>query len=190
MNSLIDFKEFNKINSYFPKNINKITYDFSIDYPLNIFPKIVKYLRKNIACKTHLIAYKTYIDYRDKTGRTIIIKILIDIDGLKVEFSFAIIFSEDEDGDYYNFNEYIFLGLFLIYKDYQKFINNISPFERVLDCSSDYGISGAHQIGRNLTKIFNELYKFNKTDIINLQNYIDNNLISKIIDNNLIFKII
>jgi hypothetical protein len=167
MNSLIDFKEFDKINSYFAKDINKITYDFSIDYPLNIFPKIIQCFRKNITSKTHL-------DYKDKTGNTTIITILIDIDGLKVEFSFTYFY---EGGDYYNFNEYIIEELFLIYNDYQKFINNISPFERVLDCS-DYGIStqGAHQIWRNLTKIFNELYKFNKTDIINLQNYIESNI--------------
>lgn len=167
MNSLIKFKNFDKINSYFAKDINKIIYDFSIDYPLNIFPKIIQCFRKNITSKTHL-------DYKDKTGSTNIITILIDIDGIKVEFSFTYFY---EGGDYYNFNEYIIEELFLIYNDYQKFINNVSPFERVLGCS-DYGIStqGAHKIWSNLTKIFNELYNFNKTDITNLQNYIENNI--------------
>ena len=168
MNSLIDFKKFDKMNYHIAKDINKLIYDFSIDYPLNIFPKIVKYLRENITCKTHL-------DYKDKTGSTSIITILIDIDGTKVEFSITCVYITP----YCNFNQCMTEELFLIYNDYQKFINNISPLERVLGCSgSNYGIStqGAHQIWSNLTKIFNKLYKFNETDRINFQNFIDNNI--------------
>jgi len=166
MNSLIDFKEFDKINHHFAKDINKVIYDFSIDYPLNIFPKIIEYFRKNITCKIHL-------DYRDKTGNTSIITILISIDGIEVEFSITYVY---DGGDYFNFNEYMTEELFLIYNDYQKFIQNDLPFERI--CCLDDGISnhGYHQIWSNLTNIFNKLYKFNETDIINFQNFIDNNI--------------
>ena len=168
MNSLIDFKKFDKINCHFAKDINKIIYDLSIDYPLNIFPKIVQYFRKNITFKTHL-------DYRDKTGNTSIVKIFIDIDGTKVEISFSYVY----DGvDYFNFNEYMIEEIFLIYNYYQKYRQNDTPFERVMFCCSDNGISnhGAYQIWKNLTNIFNKLYKFNATDMINFQNYIDNNI--------------
>jgi len=98
---------------------------------------------------------------------------LIDIDGIEVEFSITYVY---DGGDYFNFNEYMTEELFLIYNDYQKFIQNDLPFERI--CCLDDGISnhGAHQIWSNLTNIFNKLYKFNETDIINFQNYIENNI--------------
>ncbi|SVC85096.1 uncharacterized protein METZ01_LOCUS337950, partial [marine metagenome] len=72
MNSLIDFKEFDKINHHFAKDINKVIYDFSIDYPLNIFPKIIEYFRKNITCKIHL-------DYRVRTVFRILIQLYVSI---------------------------------------------------------------------------------------------------------------
>ncbi len=162
MNSLIDFKKFDKMNYHVAKDINKLIYHFSNDYPLNLFPEIIEYFRKNITCKSHL-------DYKDKCGETSILPIYISN---LTEFSIT---CNMECDTIENLNEYMVEEIFLMYLDYYYWKNN-DPISTLHWQSNGISNNGAYLIWSNLTNIFDKLYQFNETDTINFHDYIHNNI--------------
>ena len=151
MNSLIDFKKFDKMNSHIAKDINKLIYHFSNDYSIEFFHELTTNFMKNLNLKM-------YADYRDKSGCTQVVNVLINDSEIKFSFNMFV---------NYDVGDCIIENMLLIYYYYDNVENSTYP-----------GIDNdnAYIIWKNLHTFFQEEYQFNKNDINNFHKYIHNNI--------------
>lgn len=158
MNSLIDFKKFDKMNYHIAKDINKLIYHFSNDYSIEIFREITSRFTKNLNLKM-------YADYRDKSGCTQVVNVLINDSEIKFSFN---LFTN------YDVSDCIIENMLLIYYyydnyEYQPNSSENFPYPGIDD-------ENAYIIWKNLHTFFQEEYQFNKNDINNFHKYIHNNI--------------
>ena len=151
MNSLIDFKKFDKMNYHIAKDINKLIYHFSNDYSIEFFHELTTNFMKNLNLKM-------YADYRDKSGCTQVVNVLINDSEIKFSFNMFV---------NYDVGDCIIENMLLIYYYYDNVENSTYP-----------GIDNdnAYIIWKNLHTFFQEEYQFNKNDINNFHKYIHNNI--------------
>ena len=151
MNSLIDFKKFDKMNYHVGKDINKLIYHFSNDYSIEFFHELTTNFMKNLNLKM-------YADYRDKSGCTQVVNVLINDSEIKFSFN---LFSN------YDVSECIYENILLIYYYYDNYKYKPNSFPSVSIPYPGIDDENAYIIWKNLHKFFQEEYQFNKNDINN-----------------------
>lgn len=151
MNSLIDFKKFDKMNYHIAKDINKLIYHFSNDYSIEFFHEFATNFMKNLNLKM-------YADYCDKSGCTHVVNVLIN--DSEIEFSFKLF-------THYDVSDCIIENMLLIYYYYNHYDESYEnfPYPGIDD-------DNAYIIWKNLHTFFQEEYQFNKNDINNFHKYI------------------